>query len=70
MKKRNVDPELLSKWWSKAPAKLAGLEKQKGAIAEDLDADLVVRSSSLCTAGKVLGLVSPDQFLGVVAVYR
>ena len=43
MQKRGLGPELLAKWWSAAPAKLAGIDNQKGFIAEGLDADFVVR---------------------------
>lgn len=42
MRKRGLAPELLAKWWSEAPARLAGIENQKGFIAEGLDADFVV----------------------------
>ena len=42
MKKRGLGPELLARWWSQAPARLAGLQERKGAIAVGLDADFVV----------------------------
>ena len=42
MQKRGLAPELMAKWWSEAPARLAGIENQKGFIAEGLDADFVV----------------------------
>jgi allantoinase len=39
---RGHSPADLARWMSTAPAKLAGLERRKGAIATGLDADLVV----------------------------
>lgn len=39
---RGVGPERLAEWMSAAPARLAGLERRKGAIAPGRDADLVV----------------------------
>lgn len=44
MAARGLKPELLSRWWSTFPAQLAGLGARKGAIAEGMDADFVVRS--------------------------
>jgi allantoinase len=42
MRQRNLPLEQLARWMSAAPAKLAGLEDRKGAIAPGFDADLVV----------------------------
>jgi allantoinase len=42
MRTRGLPLEDLSRWMSAQPAKLAGLEKHKGAIAAGYDADLVV----------------------------
>jgi allantoinase len=42
MRQRDVPLEKLSQWMSRAPARLAGLEQRKGAIAAGLDADFVV----------------------------
>ena len=42
MQQRGLGPELLARWWSQAPAQLAGLQDRKGAIAPGLDADFVV----------------------------
>jgi allantoinase len=39
---RGMGPERLAEWMSAAPARLAGLEARKGAIAPGRDADLVV----------------------------
>lgn len=39
---RKLPLQLLSRVWSSFPAKLAGVSRRKGAIAEGLDADLVV----------------------------
>ncbi len=39
---RDFTPVDLARWMSSAPARLAGLENQKGAIVPGLDADLVV----------------------------
>ena len=41
---RGMGPELLARWWSEAPAKLAGLHGRKGRLAAGFDADLVVRA--------------------------
>lgn len=40
---RGLGPELLARWWSEAPAKLAGLHDRKGRLASGFDADIVVR---------------------------
>ena len=42
MRQRGLPLEDLARWMSAQPAKLAGLEKHKGAIAAGYDADLVV----------------------------
>lgn len=42
MRERDLPLEKLSQWMSAAPAKLAGIETRKGAIAPGMDADLVV----------------------------
>jgi allantoinase len=42
MRKRGLPIEDLARWMSAQPAKLAGLEGRKGAIAAGYDADLVV----------------------------
>jgi allantoinase len=39
---RDVDQRDLARWLSTTPARLAGLERRKGAIAVGLDADLVI----------------------------
>jgi allantoinase len=39
---RGVAPERLTGWMSAAPARLAGLESRKGAIAPGFDADIVI----------------------------
>ena len=39
---RGIGPDVLSRWLSGAPARLAGLDRTKGAIAAGLDADLVI----------------------------
>jgi allantoinase len=39
---RRIAPELLAKWMSRMPAKLAGLDGRKGAIASGFDADIVM----------------------------
>lgn len=39
---RGVEPERLATWMSAAPAKLAGLDYRKGAIAPGYDADIVI----------------------------
>jgi len=39
---RGVKPERIAEWMSSRPARLAGLEKRKGALAPDYDADIVV----------------------------
>lgn len=43
MSTRGLGPEMLAKWFSEAPAKLAGLGDRKGSIALGYDADFVVR---------------------------
>jgi allantoinase len=42
MREQGLPIEDLARWMSAQPAKLAGLEKQKGSIAQGFDADLVV----------------------------
>jgi allantoinase len=42
MSRRNLPMEDLARWMSAEPAKLAGLQKRKGAIAAGCDADLVI----------------------------
>jgi allantoinase len=42
MNARGMGPELIARWMSEAPARLAGLQARKGAIAPGMDADLVV----------------------------
>ena len=39
---RGVKPERIAEWMSSAPAKLAGLERTKGALAPGFDADIIV----------------------------
>jgi allantoinase len=39
---RGVKPERIAEWMSSGPARLAGLEQRKGALAPDYDADIVV----------------------------
>ena len=39
---RGLNPERIAEWMSSAPAKLAGLEGRKGALAPGYDADIVV----------------------------
>ena len=39
---RGIGPERIAEWMSAGPARLAGLEARKGAIAVGRDADLVV----------------------------
>lgn len=39
---RRIAPGLLAHWMSRMPAKLAGLDRRKGAIAAGFDADIVV----------------------------
>ncbi len=41
-RQRGVEPERLATWMSAAPAKLAGLDYRKGAIAPGYDADFVI----------------------------
>ena len=41
-RRRGMGPERIAQWMSAAPARLAGLEHRKGAIAPGCDADLVV----------------------------
>lgn len=41
-RERGIAPERLAEWMSAAPARLAGLEARKGALAPGRDADLVV----------------------------
>ena len=41
-RERGIGPERVAEWMSAAPARLAGLERRKGAIATGRDADLVV----------------------------
>jgi allantoinase len=43
-RERGHSPEQLAEWLALAPARLCGLDKMKGAIAEGFDADLVVWS--------------------------
>lgn len=53
---RGFNPERLAEWMSAAPARLAGLGRQKGTIAEGFDADLVVwdpESSFVVDASKL-----------------
>jgi len=40
-RKRGIAPERLAEWMSAAPARFAGLDRRKGAIADGFDADLV-----------------------------
>lgn len=49
MRRKGLGPDLLARWWSQAPAKLAGLDQRKGAIQKGFDADFVVRSYSRST---------------------
>ncbi|HEX3376250.1 MAG TPA: amidohydrolase family protein, partial [Candidatus Acidoferrales bacterium] len=42
MRAQKYSLELLAQWMCAGPARLAGLEKHKGAIAEGYDADFVV----------------------------
>jgi allantoinase len=42
LRERNLPLERLARWMSAQPAKLAGLNDRKGAIAAGYDADLVV----------------------------
>ncbi len=42
MRQRNLSIQDLTRWMSAHPAKLIGLEKKKGKIAEGLDADFVI----------------------------
>ena len=42
MRERGLPLENLARWMSAQPAKLAGLDERKGAIAAGCDADLVV----------------------------
>lgn len=39
---RGVKPERIAEWMSSAPAKLAGFERTKGALAPGFDADIIV----------------------------
>jgi allantoinase len=39
---RGIGTERLTQWMSAAPARLAGMERRKGAIAPGFDADIVV----------------------------
>lgn len=64
MKKRQLGPELLTKWWSEAPAKLAGLSRQKGSIEEGFDADLMVSFSHYPRSA--VDLICVTQYLGQV----
>jgi allantoinase len=41
-RERGFSPDDLARWMSAAPARLAGIERRKGAIAPGLDADLVI----------------------------
>lgn len=41
-KKRNIDITYIAKWMCENPARLAGVQQHKGAIAKGFDADLVV----------------------------
>ena len=52
---RGLSPELFTKLWSAAPAKLAGLADRKGALAPGYDADIVVRSVGIKAAGQLSG---------------
>ena len=44
MAARQLPVQLLTQWWSTFPAHMAGMARQKGAIAVGMDADLVVSS--------------------------
>jgi allantoinase len=41
-RERGVKPERIAEWMSRAPAKLAGLDRRKGVLAPGYDADIVV----------------------------
>ena len=46
MRERGMTPEDLTRLWSTHAAKLAGMQGRKGALAEGMDADIVVRRLS------------------------
>jgi len=75
---RGMGPERIAEWMSAAPAKLAGLGRRKGAIAEGYDADIaiwdpeasfVVDPSSLCHRHPVTPYAGRELFGHVVATY-
>ena len=46
LRERGMTPEDLTRLWSTHAAKLAGMQDRKGALAEGMDADIVVRRLS------------------------
>lgn len=77
-RQRGVAPERIAQWMSVAPARLAGLELRKGAIAAGFDADIaiwdpdasfVVTQSSLLHRHKVTPYVDHELSGTVAATY-
>jgi len=54
---RGVKPERIAHWLSAAPARLAGLQSRKGALAAGYDADIVIWDPKACF------VVDPNQLL-------
>ena len=77
-RQRGVGPERIPEWMSAAPARLAGFQATKGAIAPGFDADIaiwdpdasfVVTPSSLLHRHKVTPYVDHELFGAVAATY-
>ena len=75
---RGVNAEKIAEWMSAAPARLAGLEERKGALAEGYDADIViwdpeksftVDPASLEHRHKVTPYAGADLYGSVLATY-
>ena len=43
---RGIEPEMIVKWMSESPGRLAGFSGQKGAIAAGYDADITIWNSN------------------------
>jgi len=77
-RQRGVGPERISEWMSAAPARLAGLQSTKGAIAPGYDADIaiwdpdasfVVSAASLLHRHKVTPYVDHELYGKVVGTF-
>lgn len=77
-RQRGVAPERLAEWMSVAPARLAGLQSRKGAIAPGFDADIaiwdpdasfVVTASALLHRHKVTPYIDHELYGVVAATY-